>query len=174
MSGRFFPAIQSKKPTFSVEISNLSCEILDDLVKQFTCQLEKLENSKYYLSFLFVLRRQLPLKADMAVVLDATPRGGLKAIKFVNLKVRVCDALSTIKSNPLVSSISEQIAKCSNLPLRCPVKANILYNISNMLIDKDIIPIYAPSLDYNFTFRFLEQNTKYGNVFVYGSVKRLG
>ncbi|XP_073811873.1 uncharacterized protein [Musca autumnalis] len=168
-----FKEAQAKPKTeFSFEIKSLCCDVSTDLVKRNYCHVQNLSKNKYVLNFFIELHRQLPLSTDIALMLDVRPINGQKSVKFINVKLKLCDALGNLKFNPILKSILQELFRRSNFPLSCPLKANILYNVSNMVIDDAIIPSYAPTLDYNFTMAFFEQKTELGKIVAKGSLKR--
>lgn len=111
-----------KKSPFLFEIQNICCEVCTDLVKRNYCHFEKVAPNKYALSFLIEINRQLPAATEVAFTIDVRPKGGQKAVKFVNLRLKVCDALASLKTNPMLMMILREMLQNSNLPLSCLLK----------------------------------------------------
>ncbi|XP_011293274.2 uncharacterized protein LOC105261921 [Musca domestica] len=168
----YLMAAKVKKSPFVFEIQNICCEVCTDLVKRNYCHFDKVAPNKYALSFLIEINRQLPAATEVAFTIDVRPKGGQKAVKFVNLRLKVCDALASLKTNPMLMMILREMLQNSNLPLSCPLKPNILYNISNMMVSDEIVPSYAPTLDFNFTMIFYLEKSNMGTIFVQGAIKR--
>ncbi|XP_073812959.1 uncharacterized protein [Musca autumnalis] len=165
--------IQGKKISYSLRIHNVTCEVCNNWVIRYHCDLQNVTNNAYAFNFLIALNRQLPSNTDANILADVRPAGGRKVVKFLNIKMNVCNALGNMKTNPLVMIFQEKMIQHSNLPAECPIKANTLYNISDVIVSQDLIPGYAPSMDFNVTIAFYQEITYLGKVFVQGSTERL-
>uniref|UniRef100_A0A1I8NJ50 Uncharacterized protein n=1 Tax=Musca domestica TaxID=7370 RepID=A0A1I8NJ50_MUSDO len=114
----------------------------------------------------------MPWNTEVNILFDVRPVGGAKVVRFLNLKLKVCDALANMKTNPLVMVFQRKLILHSNLPMACPIMENVLYNISQLTINEEIIPSYAPNMDFNVTLAFFQRQIYLGRVFCQGSIKR--
>ncbi|XP_061395640.1 uncharacterized protein LOC133331252, partial [Musca vetustissima] len=163
----------SKKSLFSLDIQDVRCEVCNDWVLQHKCHVEMVDNNTYAFSFLIALNRELPPNTYVRILVDVRPLGGQKVVHFLNMELKVCDALENLKTNPLVMVFLRKMIHHSNLPLACPIRKNVLYNISDLSVNEELIPSYAPSTDFNVTLAFYQLGKYLGNVVCQGIIKRL-
>ncbi|XP_013106650.2 uncharacterized protein LOC106086500 [Stomoxys calcitrans] len=133
---------------------NVTCICLTDLVKQSACDIRQLTNGRYGLNAMFELTHQLPATADVEILLTYKLPRGSRVVKFINLKLRICDVLVHLPTVPLVKEVLIGLSRYSNLPLSCPVKENKMYNVTNLIISDSVWPPYMPLVNFNFTLNF--------------------
>ncbi|XP_075157692.1 uncharacterized protein LOC142230959 [Haematobia irritans] len=148
--------MEGGKRSFNVVFHNVTCPIFDhSLMKHLECDLLKLNTSRYAFNVMFELKHNMPDNVVAAGLIHVRPSNGLKIIKFVDIKWRVCDLLWGANSPiPLAKDIVDKVRRNSELPLSCPVLGNKMYNITNLIITTDIFPVYTPIINFNLTIDF--------------------
>ncbi|XP_019891612.2 uncharacterized protein LOC109612214 [Musca domestica] len=148
--------IQSAQRRFDLEVQEYHCTNRTSLVRQLHCNLTKIANGRYYADFLFEITRNLDKEARIQFTSYYTPQNAKRAVKFVDLNMKVCDVLSQSMTLPLIKTIINEVRKTSNLPYACPIKGNFTYKFVNLTLDANILPTYTPLISYNFSTKFYE------------------
>uniref|UniRef100_A0A1I8NMP6 Uncharacterized protein n=2 Tax=Stomoxys calcitrans TaxID=35570 RepID=A0A1I8NMP6_STOCA len=161
----------SKRP-FNVELHNISYNTFTDLVQTINCDFKKLALNRYAVNAMFELSRNMPQDTDIEILIHYRLPKGIRTVKFLNLKLRVCDILTHVPTVPLIKEILNKLARVSNLPFSCPIHGNKMYNVTNLIVTEALFPIYAPIVNFNFTLNFFEQQTKFAFFQVEGSTLR--
>ncbi|XP_059225846.1 uncharacterized protein LOC131997957 [Stomoxys calcitrans] len=142
---------ETAKRRFNLMLNNVTCIKVNSLMKSFGCSLKNFGTSRYAVDAQFLLERPFEKNAEVHVMVYFTPSLAKKAVKFLDIKLNICDMLSTVISNPLLKVILDETRKSSNLPYRCPVKANFVYTFSNFSLTAETLPLYTPFMKFNFT-----------------------
>ncbi|XP_059225847.1 uncharacterized protein LOC131997958 [Stomoxys calcitrans] len=137
---------------FNLILNNATCNTLNSLMKIFQCELEKFGTSRYGMNARFMLERPFERNAESHILAYFTPTLAKKAVKFLDLRINICDMLSTVTSIPLMKVILDEVRRTGNLPYRCPVKGNFLYTLKNYSVSAETLPSYMPSMKFNFSF----------------------
>ncbi|XP_013106651.1 uncharacterized protein LOC106086501 [Stomoxys calcitrans] len=147
---------QSAKRNFNLELRNVSCTPFTDLVRQLECDVRKLAPNRFGFNLMFYLNRPVPLDADLEILLQYRLPHAKRVVPLINLKLKICDVLLHVPTVPMIKEILNGLTRFSNFPLSCPVKGNVMYNVTNLIITDSICPPYAPIVDFNFTLSFYE------------------
>uniref|UniRef100_A0A1I8PF67 Uncharacterized protein n=1 Tax=Stomoxys calcitrans TaxID=35570 RepID=A0A1I8PF67_STOCA len=107
--------------------------------------------SRYGLDSHFMLERAFEKNAEIHLLSFIEPVSAKKAIKFIDLKLKICDLLSTGISIAVGKVLLAEVRKTSNLPYECPLKGNVNYTFSNLSITAETLPTYTPFMKYNFS-----------------------
>ncbi|XP_059221691.1 uncharacterized protein LOC131996223 [Stomoxys calcitrans] len=153
----FFQISQAgwKKP-FTVIIDRLVCADFKDPFLFFNCSLKSLSKSVYSAESSFKLRSELNDKAELHLRIFVSVKGG-KWIKFVNVKMYLCDFFQNVLTLPITHLLRNELLKNSNLPHTCPFKGNIVYNISDCTFSDAYFPPYTPrEMQFNATLTLFE------------------
>ncbi|XP_075157771.1 uncharacterized protein LOC142231038 [Haematobia irritans] len=149
-----YQEIPSVNRNLRVESLNATCEYTSDLVKQLECNVIKMTTNRFAINVLFELNRKLPSYAEVGIVLNFRPLLGQKVIRFVDIKLRICDVLRNVKIMPLIKGIIDKVRSFSNIPVTCPFRGDYIYTISNLNITNDLFPSWASAMQFNFTMHF--------------------
>ncbi|XP_075163371.1 uncharacterized protein LOC142236007 [Haematobia irritans] len=118
---------------------------------------------------MFELTSQVPANAEVGVIIFVRVPKSRSSLKFVDVRLNICDVLRHIKSVPIIVKIVNKILEGTNLPLSCPIEGNIMYNLTDIVITDEIFPVYTPSLNFNFTGNYYADDNLVGTFFVKGS-----
>ncbi|XP_058980024.1 uncharacterized protein LOC131803084 [Musca domestica] len=118
----------------------------------------------------FQFARELAKNAEIEVLINVRPLKSKKVMKFFDMKWNVCEALRSFKAIPMVNQIYSELKRTSNLPIACPLKANYLYKLTNLIIRADNFPKYTPTLDFNYTAMFFEDHQMFGKLQTLGAI----
>ncbi|XP_059224888.1 uncharacterized protein LOC131997679 [Stomoxys calcitrans] len=134
-----------------MELHNLTCTCYTDFVKEFVCDLKKLTTDAFVLNGHFMLNRPMDKNAEAGIVIKMNLPKQSKILKFLDVKVTICDSLTNMDKVPLIKEHFNELMTSSTLPVSCPIKANVLYKINNYTITNNFFPIYTPVMDFNYT-----------------------
>uniref|UniRef100_A0A1I8Q3S2 MD-2-related lipid-recognition domain-containing protein n=1 Tax=Stomoxys calcitrans TaxID=35570 RepID=A0A1I8Q3S2_STOCA len=148
---------QSAKSGFELQVHNITCKALTDILKHTSCDFQRVERSRYAINVMFELTRQMPSNIDVNAMLFIKAERAAKAIKFFDFRLRVCDVLTKVLSVPLAKEIMKRVTSSSNIPWSCPVKANVMYNVTNLSVSDDLFPRYTPAIYFNCTLNFYDK-----------------
>uniref|UniRef100_A0A1I8NZN3 MD-2-related lipid-recognition domain-containing protein n=1 Tax=Stomoxys calcitrans TaxID=35570 RepID=A0A1I8NZN3_STOCA len=158
-------AIEKKK--LNVELHQVTCTSLKPKpIEQLKCYFKKLGRSKYSVGGIVMLNQQLEKTVDVQVKLYIG--SDRKVIKFLDLRLNVCEILQRGVSVPLMRKIIMETFKRTNFPRKCPIKSNIFFNASYILDDSFLPPYLPPSLGINFSADFFDNRKKFATVLLEG------
>ncbi|XP_075170562.1 uncharacterized protein LOC142242996 [Haematobia irritans] len=157
----YLAKVQAADRHFDLQLQNITCYGHPNLLKKLICSFEKLSRNRYDVSVTFELLRQMPSNLDASALLFIRAEKAKKSIKFLDVRVKVCDLLTSVLSIPLAKEIMERVTASSNLPYTCPIKENIMFNITKVPITDDLFPRYTPPIHFNFTMNFNEGKKLY-------------
>ncbi|XP_075167774.1 uncharacterized protein LOC142239919 [Haematobia irritans] len=160
------------KRRFNLILDNVNCTTYGSTMKQFDCDYNMLSPSNYTLNMDFMFERNLKENAEFHIRIYFTPQQGLKAVKFLDLKLNICNFLSTSTSIPIIKTIMKEIRKTSNMPYECPMKVNYLYSLSNFSFSSKILPIYTQYIKFNFSMDTYDSKKIIGRFFLEGTTVR--
>ncbi|XP_059223780.1 uncharacterized protein LOC131997218 [Stomoxys calcitrans] len=159
----------AQQRNYNVELRQFICKCLKSRpVQQLECFFKKLETNRYYATGFVMLNQQLDKNLDVQVKFNIG--SGKKIIKFLDVKLNICDTLQRGASTPVIRRIIIELFKCSNLPRKCPIKPNFLFNASYILDDSYFPTYFPPSLDVNFTVDFYDNHQKFAILLLQGSI----
>ncbi|XP_059225848.1 uncharacterized protein LOC106093208 [Stomoxys calcitrans] len=148
---QLFITTETARRRFQLVLNNLTCNILSPLVKRFDCDFKKFATSRYALDANFLLRRDFNQNAEIHALIYFTPAKAKRAVKFMDLKLNICNMLTTAMSMPLARIILDESRRTSNLPYECPVRGDLLYTFNNYSISAETLPPYFPLMTLNFS-----------------------
>ncbi|XP_075165063.1 uncharacterized protein LOC142237593 [Haematobia irritans] len=125
--------------------------------------------SNYTLNMNFMYERAVSDNAEYHIRVYFTPEKAVKAVKFLDVKLNICNFLSTATTIPLMKAILAEIRKAGNLPYECPLKVDHLYSLSNYSISTKLLPTYTPRLKFNFTLDTYNDMKNIGRFLVEGA-----
>ncbi|XP_075167773.1 uncharacterized protein LOC142239918 [Haematobia irritans] len=146
----YFSRIAAKR-RFNLVLNNVTCTKYSTMLQRFDCDFKMLTRSNYSLNMNYIYKRTLNENAEYHFRAFFTPENAVKAVKFFDVKLNICNFLSTSMSIPLMKAIMQETRKTSNLPYECPLKAGHLYSLSNFSVSTKILPTYTPCLKFNFS-----------------------
>uniref|UniRef100_A0A1I8PEP9 MD-2-related lipid-recognition domain-containing protein n=1 Tax=Stomoxys calcitrans TaxID=35570 RepID=A0A1I8PEP9_STOCA len=164
-----FPAPQAvwKKP-FIVVIDRVVCSKYLNTLLYFECYLKKLTKGKSAVGTSLMLRNDLNVNAEIQGAIFFSIKGG-KWVKFVDYKTNICNFLQNLLSLPLANLVRNEILKKSNFPCTCPVKGNIVYNITDFIISNVFLPPYMPrEMNFNGSLTYFENKNIIGVAWLEG------
>uniref|UniRef100_A0A1I8PXG5 MD-2-related lipid-recognition domain-containing protein n=1 Tax=Stomoxys calcitrans TaxID=35570 RepID=A0A1I8PXG5_STOCA len=136
---------------------HVTCIAQSDIVKHSGCDVRVLPDECAGLNVMFELNSELAVSADVQVLLNYRLINGTKVVRFLNMKTKVCDMLVHVPTVSFVKIILNGLARHSNLPLSCPVRKNIMYNITDLPLSASMWPPYMPLVHFNFTLNFTDK-----------------
>ncbi|XP_037818449.1 uncharacterized protein LOC119608193 [Lucilia sericata] len=99
------------------------------------------------------------------------PHSKRKALKFIDIKMNICDAVRSNYEVPLIKTILLELRKSSNIPYQCPLKKDFLYEISNLSVtDKYMTPMSLPTLNFSNGIEIYESNKLIASLFTIGGI----
>ncbi|XP_059221321.1 uncharacterized protein LOC106081732 [Stomoxys calcitrans] len=125
--------------------------------------------SRYSFNAMIQLSRQLPLDAELEVLLHYRVPHSKKVAKLINIRFKECNTFTALPLVPLLKNIIDKIAAHGNFPFTCPVRGNVMYNASNLIITDAILPSYMPIVQFNFTLNILNKGKAICHYLVQGS-----
>uniref|UniRef100_A0A1I8NYB6 MD-2-related lipid-recognition domain-containing protein n=1 Tax=Stomoxys calcitrans TaxID=35570 RepID=A0A1I8NYB6_STOCA len=145
----------AKRP-FNLELYNVRCNRTAEVVKTCECKIHKLSTNRYSSNAWFELNRQLNSNAQIAMMLYYNLAKSSRIVKFIDVKMNTCDIMASLQRVPLLRNILTEIRRNSNFPLECPIKGNVMYNLTNMIVTNEIVPPYASTINFNVSIDFYE------------------
>ncbi|XP_059223147.1 uncharacterized protein LOC131996958 [Stomoxys calcitrans] len=145
-----------KRP-FEVVVHNVTCSTFDSLAPLVLCDVNKLATSRYSINIWFKLSRTVPAHIIVRGIIDVGGFGR-KTVRFFDIKINVCDLLHWSSSSVfLVRQVMDIIRRNGNLPLSCPIEADKMYNLTNLVITDELFPMYTPAIHLNVTVNFYDK-----------------
>uniref|UniRef100_A0A1I8PZ33 MD-2-related lipid-recognition domain-containing protein n=1 Tax=Stomoxys calcitrans TaxID=35570 RepID=A0A1I8PZ33_STOCA len=158
------------KRNFDFLLYNNTCTKYDDVFKRFDCAHKMVSKGRYLFDCFFMFERPLHKEAILQMILHYTPLKGIKPVKFLDVKINVCDILGQSGSHvPLMKALFKEFRKNSDLPYACPVRGDNLYSMVNYSLDASTLPPYTPIMVFNYTLLLFEHNKKIGSVHTSGA-----
>ncbi|XP_058982104.1 uncharacterized protein LOC131804005 [Musca domestica] len=158
----------------NVEFLNFSCHAPPPLVKHYNCEFHELSTSRYVFNIDFELSRKLPEHAMIAIMVHFKARDSQRVVKFIDLKLKICDVLGNINTLPVVKKVLDSLMQNSNLPMSCPIKGNFPYRITNLTISDENMIKYIPAMHFNITLIFSDRQKQLGKVLAQGLTEARG
>uniref|UniRef100_A0A1I8PQQ4 Uncharacterized protein n=1 Tax=Stomoxys calcitrans TaxID=35570 RepID=A0A1I8PQQ4_STOCA len=152
-------ARQVAKRPFWLEFHNLTCDYAS-LLKQLECNFLELAKSRYSINVMLELDRQMPNSIEIRILTSTRPKTAVRNVIFTDFKLNVCELLSHVKHVPLIKEYLLELARTSNLPLSCPVLGNYIYNITNLRVSEETLPVYTQIIFFNVTLEFSDKGKK--------------
>ncbi|XP_073811876.1 uncharacterized protein [Musca autumnalis] len=148
----------SRNRRFNVIMYSIYCNHTDTVLR-LECHLTKLATDRYVASVKFMHNRNMAQNSVAhAVIYVRTPRTS-KVVKFFDFKINVCDALSmSTYPIPLAKDLFDEARRTSNLPYNCPIKGNYLYYMNNYTVTSELLPAYAPIMNFSFILNIYEDD----------------
>ncbi|XP_075167399.1 uncharacterized protein LOC142239489 [Haematobia irritans] len=166
----FLNSIQATKRLASLEVESFVCKNNTDIVKRYYCNLRTLDLNTYGIDGNLELYRDAPKTMEMTAKVHIKRPGSDKVITFLNLKMPVCDVLSTTMGIPLARDVISELRKAGNFPYSCPIKGNVLFIVKNMTLSTNILPTYTPPfIKFNVTLDFEDNENHMGQMKLQGS-----
>ncbi|XP_075144548.1 uncharacterized protein LOC142219458 [Haematobia irritans] len=89
--------------------------------------------------------------------------------KFLDITLNFCDALLQLNTIPMVNVFVRELLKTSNLPYTCPLKGNILYNVTDYELTEAAFPVYTPAIHFNFSIDYYHNHKIFASSILQGS-----
>ncbi|XP_023180182.2 uncharacterized protein LOC111605723 [Drosophila hydei] len=141
------------KRNFIVDLHNFTCIIVDpSFGKELTCIIHK-SRPNPVISARFMLAKT-EKEFNIHFILDIV-KSDESVIKMGNSKLDGCKYLSSLYGNNIYGKFFRRIQKVSNLPRKCPIPGNKLYEIRNYSIDVDEYPPAVPELTFRLTLKIM-------------------
>ncbi|XP_073811877.1 uncharacterized protein [Musca autumnalis] len=143
---------------FNVIMYGINCNHTDAVIR-LDCTLMKLGTDHYVVSVKVIYKRNMARNTMVHNLIYIRNQKTSKVLKFVDFKVNICDVLSVSAFPiPVVKNIFDEARRTSNLPYNCPLKANNLYYMNNYTMTSDLIPPYAPIMNFSFIVNIYENS----------------
>uniref|UniRef100_A0A1I8PM60 Uncharacterized protein n=1 Tax=Stomoxys calcitrans TaxID=35570 RepID=A0A1I8PM60_STOCA len=124
---------------------------------------------RYLANISLMLNHTIVKDADAHLLVYFNPIKRVKAFKFLDFKMNICDVLSQAITVPIVKVLMDEMRRTSNLPFSCPIKGNFLYSVANYRIDASTLPPYVPIVPFNYSLSFYKNDEKVMGIFVAGA-----
>ncbi|XP_075167402.1 uncharacterized protein LOC142239494 [Haematobia irritans] len=131
----------------------------------------KVKSSSYTFDSVILFERNISREFDVQLTVRVLPSRGKTVIKFIDLKINLCDGLQTSFINPLTKSLFAEMRKSSNIPYECPLVGNFTYTFKNFSLTEKNLPLYTPSVNYTFALLLWEKARMVANFTLLGSVQ---
>ncbi|XP_013106639.2 uncharacterized protein LOC106086491 [Stomoxys calcitrans] len=149
-------SVQTARRSFNVEIYKINCDNFRSPMKFFNCAFTKLDTNRFASDCALMLERQLLRNAEIGIEVTYVLPKGQNIVKFLQIKLNICDALEQLKTVPLLKKLFIELIHNSNIPYTCPIKGNEVYNMTGFIISDEVFPPYTPILAFNYTVSFYE------------------
>lgn len=114
--------LQTAKRSFDVDFKKVTCNNYTLPIKYLYCDLRKLQVNRYSSDIIAILDRQLLDNAELRIQIHySLPASRSKTIKFLDIKLNICNALDNLKAMPLVKTLFIELMRSSNVPYSCPI-----------------------------------------------------
>lgn len=114
--------MQTAKRPFDVVYKRVICNNFTFPVENFDCNIRKVDINQYASSFSITLNRQLNNNSEIRIqIFYRLSSKDSKTIKFMDIKMKICDALDQINSVPLIKRLFNELMRSSNVPYSCPI-----------------------------------------------------
>ncbi|XP_059225306.1 uncharacterized protein LOC131997769 [Stomoxys calcitrans] len=165
-------AVNSGKRPFRVEFHSVTCTKFTTLFKHFICEVRKVEDGEYVFNTMFEFSAQLPSDTEVEVLINIKTPKARSVMKFLDIKLNICDVLTHVHSVPIIMKIVNSIIRGSNLPVSCPIEGNKMYNVTELKLSEDIFPVYTPVMDFNCTGNYYAHKKLIGSYHLQGITAR--
>lgn len=121
--------LQAANRPFYIVVHNVSCTTHGALLAYCLVDMHMANVSRYSLNTKFEFRRDMPRTTEVNILIHFRFQTGGKTIKFMDVKMNVCEMLAHVSTIPMIKDILIKYKQASNLPIGCPLKA-----VSNFLV----------------------------------------
>ncbi|XP_030243540.1 uncharacterized protein LOC115563939 [Drosophila navojoa] len=104
------------------------------------------------LNIAWILKRQID-QLDLETSLDMI-RSDKQQLRLYHIHLDACKFLTTIHKNRIFTLFAKSVMRGSNGHLKCPLKPNLNYTISNMHLSEDDFPQYVPECHFKAMTKF--------------------
>ncbi|XP_075167401.1 uncharacterized protein LOC142239491 [Haematobia irritans] len=151
--------IQTARRSFNLELHRIICSNFSSPLKYAHCSLKKLATNRFATGLNLMLERPLLTNAEVDIEIRYKLTKFRRTVTFWKGKLNICNTLEQIALIPIVRKLFMEVIRSSNMPYACPIEGNILYNLSDFLVTEEIIPPYAPIMNFNYTLTFYDNHT---------------
>ncbi|XP_059226467.1 uncharacterized protein LOC131998152 isoform X2 [Stomoxys calcitrans] len=157
------------KRRFNVELNEYRCNHFGTVIKCLECSFTKVSTNNFVTNTAMEFNQELARNSEFRLLVSFQLPKKDKVIKFLDLKMTICDVLSQMMSVPLVKRIIKETRRTSNMPYACPIKANYLYYMANYSITDELFPTYTPYISFNFSLFYFENGKLFASSNVGGA-----
>ncbi|ALC45128.1 CG34260 [Drosophila busckii] len=158
-------AIVEAKRSFTIELYNMSCSILNhDAADDLSCLVLKKKHDPT-LAVRFSLKRRFAafeLNYKVSLVKKDNSR-----LIVTQQRVDGCKYIESFYSNVNFGKFFKRLQSASNLPKRCPVEPNKVFEIRNYTIISDEYPAFIPECKFELLLHILQDNRPAALVYLF-------
>lgn len=115
--------MQTAKRPFDVDFKRVICNNFTLPIENVYCNIRKLGINRYATTISVILNRQLNNNSEIRIqIFYRLSSKNNKTIKFMDIKMNICDALDQINSVPLIKRLFNELMRSSNVPYSCPIQ----------------------------------------------------
>ncbi|TDG43421.1 hypothetical protein AWZ03_010191 [Drosophila navojoa] len=134
-----------------IDLANFTCVLVDPtFCKELTCVVHK-RRPEPVISVRFMLTETEP-KFNMHFYVDLI-KSDNTIIKLGNSQLNGCQYLNLMYTNNMYGKYYKRIKQHSNLPKKCPISGNKLFEIRNYTVKADEYPPAVPELTHRMTLK---------------------
>ncbi|KAH8371452.1 hypothetical protein KR093_007523, partial [Drosophila rubida] len=153
---------------FTVEFHNFSCVLLNPtLVLQLDCILHK-KSIAPSISVIFKLTKQVN-EFNLLYHLQVLKMDDSK-MTIARHKLDGCKFLASLYSQSIMAKFFKRIRSVSNLPKKCPVPGNKLFEIRNYTVLAEEYPPNVPAMSYEFRMKIEYRSKVVAEIIVIGNI----
>ncbi|KAH8410824.1 hypothetical protein KR222_011674, partial [Zaprionus bogoriensis] len=153
---------------YDINIKKFECKTLDSTAtSEFKCVLHK--NYAYQPVSVFFKLKETFARFDIFYSMDVFKKDGTK-MNIAHVKLDGCKFLGSFYSNFLYGKFFKRIQSVSNLPKKCPIMENQLFEIRNYTTIPDEFPLGLPALQYQLRLKLSSGDREIAEVVAEGAV----
>ncbi|KNC33199.1 hypothetical protein FF38_05638 [Lucilia cuprina] len=108
---------------YNFVINNVTCKKFTNSLELLECQVKKLAINEYGFSGKFIFSKTMAKNFFVRFFIDTTTFSKKNLVRFIDIKMSLCDAIRTKFDIPIVQQIMLEIRRTSNIPFQCPLEA---------------------------------------------------
>ncbi|XP_023180166.2 uncharacterized protein LOC111605712 [Drosophila hydei] len=160
-------SLAQAKRNFIVDLHNFTCILVDPSYgKELTCVIHK-SRPDPVIAVRFMLaktEKEFNIHFNLDII-----KSDESVIKMGNSKLDGCKYLSSLYGNNIYGKFFKRIQQVSNLPRKCPIPGNKLYEIRNYSVEADEFPPAVPELTFRLTLKIMIGDHTIAHIFFIAS-----
>ncbi|KAH8371459.1 hypothetical protein KR093_007538, partial [Drosophila rubida] len=153
---------------FRIELHNLTCVILSPAAVH---QLDCIVYEKRIIPTLSVMFQLAKLVDEFTLLykLQLVKKDNSK-MTIANLKLDGCKFIASLYTNNMLAKWFKRVKSVSNLPKKCPIPGNKLFEIRNYTVLAEEYPPHVPAMAHEFRMNIEYKNMIVADIIVKGKI----
>ncbi|KRG06355.1 uncharacterized protein LOC6582593 [Drosophila mojavensis] len=160
-------SVAQAKRNLTIDLANLTCILVDPSYgKELTCVVHR-RRPEPMISARFKLVKTVS-KFNIHFYVDII-KSDNSIIKLGNSQVDGCKYLKLMYNDNMYGKLYKRVQQHSNLPKKCPIPGNKLFEIRNYTVQADDYPPAVPEFTFRLTLKILKDDNLVAIIFFVAS-----